>query len=388
MKVAVVGLGSTGSMALWLVSRMPGVTAVGFEQFGIGHPHGGYSGESRLFRTVYHEGEKYIPLLARARTLWSKLERASGRRIFHDYGVLTVGREADAAFARLRESARTHRLAHERLGTAALRARYPQLDIADDEVGLLDVGGGALRPELGVISAIEAARREGAAVREHEAVGAIVQTGHGVDLITASGSQHFDRVIVTAGSWSKLLVPEIADLTETRRIVLTWFVPRDAGAYSPEALPCFIRDRDGFHVFGAPIVDGYSAKISRDVEGPLDVDRPENMSLRVEPEDLSAFGARVQRLFPGVLPEPVRYSAHHDSFTSDKTPIIDSRRDVIVVAGLSGHGFKLAPALGEIAAQLAVDGVAPLRPPDFSIAAHAPVHPRTPPRPDLRGARE
>lgn len=85
-----------------------------------------------------------------------------------------------------------------------------------------------------------------------------------------------DRVIVTTGSWTSELVPSIAPLLEVRRLVLTWFLPNNPVDFQPENLPCFIRDRDGFHVFGAPCVDGYSIKIAGlDEWGvPLSLDPP------------------------------------------------------------------------------------------------------------------
>lgn len=369
-----IGLGSAGSMALWRLSLMADVEAIGFEQFGIGHPHGSFSGESRLFRTAYQEGAKYVPLLSRARELWGELESASGRRLFHRYGVLTVSRATNGPFVRLLDSIEEHGLPHELLDAAELRERYPQLDVADDEVGVLDPLGGALRPESGVLSAVKQARANGAEVRDHDPVISIADAGDGVDIVSESGTTRVDRVIVTAGSWSKLLIPELEPLVEVGRITLTWFVPEAAvePLYQPEALPCFIRDRDSFHVFGAPIVDGYSAKISSDAHPPIGADRPELMDLRRDPAELSEFGREVRKIFPGVSPEPVHYSVHHDGFTPDKTPIIDRRGSTVVVAGLSGHGYKLAPAYGELAAQLATDLPAETYHPDFAIAAHRP----------------
>ena len=76
--------------------------------------------------------------------------------------------------------------------------------------------------------------------------------------------------------------------------------------------------------------------------------------------------------FPDMNPEPVRLTAHHEMFTADRVPIVD--RDptgsIVAVAGLSGHGFKLAPTFGRIARELAVDGTSTLCPREFTLAAH------------------
>ena len=59
--VAVVGLGSMGSMALWQLARR-GVKAIGFEQFEPGHDRGSGHGESRIIRSRYAEGPQYEAL--------------------------------------------------------------------------------------------------------------------------------------------------------------------------------------------------------------------------------------------------------------------------------------------------------------------------------------
>lgn len=371
-KVAVVGLGSTGSMALWHLSRTPGVDAIGFEQFGIGHGYGAYTGESRLFRMAYHEGTTYVPLLRRARELWHQLGAASARQLLHNFGVLSTGREDSLAFQSLLQSVADHDLAHERLSAKQMRLRYPGLDSHDDEAGVLDLHGGALRPELAVLSAIEQAERNGATVRDHTGITQIEDTGSGVRIHAGDTEEMVDQVIVTTGAWSSSVVPEIKDLIEVRKLALTWFLPRIPANFTPDRMPCFIRDRNGFHIFGAPSVDGYSVKIAGlDLWGGPNNPRIEDSDLRLERRAVSEFGRKVHDLFPGVLPEPNRYSVHYDTYTSSKAPIIDRIGDVVILTGGSGHAFKLAPAYAELATQLASADVLP--PGEFAISAHEPV---------------
>lgn len=373
-KIAVIGLGSTGSMALWQLSRTPGVDAIGVEQFGIGHGYGAYTGESRLFRTAYHEGATYVPLLQRARELWQELGALSGRTLLHNFGVLSTGRAGEPAFQRLVESVEEYRLPHERMDAARMRDLYPGMDFEEDEAGILDLQGGALRPELSVLSAIEQATRNGARVLEHHRITGITRTGHGVIIHSAGGDIEADRVIVTSGAWSRELVPELAELIEVRRLVLTWFLPQRLADFQPERMPCFIRDRDDFHIFGAPCVDGYSVKIAGlDLWGvPVDP-HIEDEDPRLDRAAVSEFGAKVHELFPGVGAEPNRFSVHYDTYTESKAPIIDSVGDVVVLTGGSGHGFKLAPAYAELAVKLATGSSAPLYNGQFAISGHAPI---------------
>lgn len=378
-KVVVVGLGTMGSMSLWQLSKMSktlDLEVIGIEQFGFSHSYGAFTGESRLFRTAYHEGEKYVPLLKEARMLWKQLGTEAKRELLLDFGCLNVGHTDDAPFQRLRESIEKHGLPFEELTAEEMRSRYPGLDFQDDEAGIVDLLGGAMRPELAVYSAVEQAKLNGATVYDHTEITSITQLEKGgVEIVAGGETIVADVAIVTAGAWSKLVLPQIDPLIEVRKVILTWFLPKIASEFDPQNLPVFIRDRGDFHVFGAPCVDGYSVKIAGlDIWGGPETDHIEDCDLRMDREALSEFGAQVAELFPGVHPEPNRYSVHFDTYTFDKTPIMDRVGDIVVATGFSAHGFKMAPAVGKLCAELATQGSSELMHETYTIDQHEPVH--------------
>src|SRR5882724_7569688 len=111
-QVAVIGVGSIGSMALWRLAAQ-GVDAIGFEQYAPGHDQAAAGGESRIFRSAYLEGPQYVPLLLRARELWRELERESGQQLLTLNGGLMIGHAESESMHNVLESAARYDLPHQ-----------------------------------------------------------------------------------------------------------------------------------------------------------------------------------------------------------------------------------------------------------------------------------
>lgn len=355
--VAIVGLGAMGSMTAWRLARS-GASVLGFERFGLGHDRGASGGESRLFRMAYHEGPQYVPMLRAARDLWQELTDESGRPLYRRTGCLSIGRPELPPMRNVWRSVTDHGLEHEYLDHPTLTARYPQHRLAEGEVGVLDAEGAVLRPELAVLTANELARRHGARLLDRTPVEAIDIADDRVR-IRAAGEEYTARnVVLTAGPWSASLLPELRPHLTLRPIVLTWFAPDDVSAYSPDRFPVFIRDTDGIHTFGVPVMDGISVKTGfADVWG--DLDSPESYTRDLDESRLRPITDAVRRFLPGLHPDPIRYAVHFEGFTTDRTAMVGHMPGTdraILLAGFSGHGFKLAPIFGRIAADLALHG--------------------------------
>lgn len=353
--VVVVGLGTIGALTLAELSAVPGRKVVGVERFGPVRSHGAFTGESRVFRTAVHEGERYVPALLEARRLWKSLGAQVGRSLLLETGVLSIGPSGSAAIETTASEAQRFSLPHEALDHAELHRCYPQHDLDSDDVGFLDLLGGGLRPELAVLSGLEIASANGAEIAVRSPATAIEHRGDAVAVITAEGEIVADRVVVCAGSWAGELLPQLAGLLRVTPLSLTWFAPHHIDRFSPDRFPVFLRDRGGAHLFGVPTLDGFSIKASAGElwgnyaslgESPKEVDLP----------TLEHIARTASWFLPDLNPEPVRVSMHYDAYASDRVPIIDSSDDgrLTVVAGLSGHGFKFAPIFSRWAARLAL----------------------------------
>jgi glycine/D-amino acid oxidase-like deaminating enzyme len=88
------------------------------------------------------------------------------------------------------------------------------------------------------------------------------------------------------------------------------------------------------------------------VENPLAVDRS------VDAAELARVQAFLGRHLPGVSSQAVGHVVCMYTMTPDEHFLVGlhpERANVAFVAGLSGHGFKFTPVLGEILAELSLE---------------------------------
>ncbi len=118
----------------------------------------------------------------------------------------------------------------------------------------------------------------------------------------------------------------------------------------------FVRYGQDPHVFGMPTLDGGSVKVGLwPQDGELPDGDPDRLDRTVAPESLAPTNAAVARFLPDLIPTPVRISAYLDAYSRDDHGLVGrmpGRDNLVVLGGFSGHGFKLAPVIGELAAGL------------------------------------
>lgn len=381
--VAVVGVGTVGSMVSWQLARR-GVSVLGFEQFAPGHDRAAAGGETRIFRTAYLEGPQYVPLLLEAQAQWRELEREVGRDLLTLNGGLMIG-AADSDFLRtVRASIESYGLPHEVLDRAAAARRYPQHRLRDGEIMVLDRQAGFVRPELAVTMAAQRCEELGGRIRRRERVLAVEPDADGVTVTTAVRAWRVGRVVVAAGPWSERLLPGAAPELTVQRLVMTWFPARDLGAFAVDRFPIFIRQSHPYDISGWPTQDGASVKVAVNY-GYDTVADPDRLDRSVDDRLLATIRSAVTELLPGLIPEPVRVSAYMDGYTNDHHAAVGpapGSANVFLACGFSGHGFKMSPAIGRAVADLVRTGatdlpIGHLRPDRFTGAVPPPVSRRS-----------
>jgi sarcosine oxidase len=351
-KLAVIGLGSIGSMALWQASRLSD-SVVGFEAQSPAHARSAAGGDTRLFRMTYLGMPDYYPILQRSRSLWAELEAESGQDILTRCGGLSIGTVDGPYIPSLLEITRLNGAEHEILSREAMAERYPQHNLRPDDCAVFDPQGGALRTDRAVTAAVAAAQSNGAMVHTNTPIDSITEVDHGVVVTSGDKSWTFENVIVSSGGWSQRLMPDyLKTATETRRIFLSWFVARDAAEFSPERFPVFTRISGKRSMYGAPSVDGVTVKATLDRRS-VPTPGADSVPRELTAAEIGETVETVTEFFPGLFPNIVRSDAFPDLYTKDWRALLGRLREgsrVYCATAFSGAGFKMASGYGEIAA--------------------------------------
>lgn len=364
--VAVIGLGALGSSALWRLAAR-GVDAIGIEQHEPGHAWGGSHGRTRLFRVACLEHAGLVPIARRARELWRELEALSGEQLLLETGGIMIGQPGSRIIEGTLAAARAHDLPVEQLDAAAIARRLPahaRLDPGD--VGLWDPEAGVLRPEAGIVAAVDAAKAAGARIRTGERVLAVEPDETGVTVRLERGDVRARRVVVAAGPWLPQLVPGLP--ITPHRVVMTWFRARDGHDASIDRMPVFVRSvpgDDGW-IWGHGALPDDLAKVGPEFDGPFVADDPDAIDREIHAGETERISAHVAAALSDLDPQPAEQTTCIMAHTPDGQFVLgrlgegraDASARVVVAGGCSGHSFKHASALGELAAQLTV-GEAP-----------------------------
>lgn len=353
LKIGVVGIGTIGSQVAWQLARR-GANVVGFEASWPGHGDAAAGGDNRIFRSAHFEDTRYIPILRRSDQLFDELAEETGFELRGFPGCVLMG-PPEGQMATVLASIQEHSLDVDLMDARELHDRFPQFRADPDDVAVFDRRAGYIRPELTVYAAAKLARGLGAEILSNTKVTAIEPERDSIRIHTETSEYRVDRVVVTVGAWARKLVPSLAEVITSRRPISAWFL-RTGIASNPA--PTFIRTAPR-HFYGAPAFDGISYKIGLSVVDHLVVDEPDTVQRTVRNEELEPFRELIAKYLPALEGDPIRTATYLESYTEDSRPIVgtvESDERVVVLAGFSGHGFKISAGIGEIGADLAIDG--------------------------------
>jgi sarcosine oxidase len=356
--VVVVGLGATGAAALHRLARR-GVRVLGIERLTPGHDQGSSHGESRIIRLGYFEHPSYVPLLRRTYELWRELEAEAAAKLLHITGIVEIGPPGGEVVSGTLAASRLHGLPHDVMDAAETMRRFPAFKIPDDYVGVFQPDGGFIAAEPAIAAMLAQARTAGAEIQINVAVRSVTPHGNGVRIETSAGTIDAHAAIIAAGPWLKKLMPDLPAPLRVTREVMAWFEPQNPAPLLTGPFPVFLLETPLGQHYGFPPWRGGLLKIAKHHHRNQTVD-PDHVDRVVSAEDEALIRPFVSRYIPAAA-GPLR-SAKTCLYmmTPDRDFLIDrlpGAPNIVVASPCSGHGFKFAPVVGEILADLATGGV-------------------------------
>jgi sarcosine oxidase len=354
--VAVVGLGALGSAACMELARR-GRRVLGLERFELGHVRGASHDTSRILRHSYHTAS-YVRLTRQAYDDWARLQRDTGADLVTVVGGLDLFPPGAAiGVLEYAESMDEAGIAYETLDAAETCRRWPQLRLPDGTVVLHQPDAAIVPAGRGTRLMQDSARRAGAELREHTPVLSVRDRGAGgVEVRTSGGVVTCERLVVCADAWTNDVLAGlgVAIPLEVTLEQVTYFAPPRPADFAPGRLPLWIwMDDPSF--YGFPCYGEQTVKAAQDCGGPA-VD-PDARTFDPDPGMQELLASHVRWILPG-SGEPVRSVRCLYTLTPDRDFVLSAvpGHESVVVGLGSAHGFKFAPTIGRLLADLAVEG--------------------------------
>ena len=350
--VIVIGAGAMGSATAWQLARR-GASVLLLEQFEQGHVRGSSHGGSRIFRLAYQHPD-YVRLAQEALAAWRDAEAETGTVLLETTGGVDHGSER--ALDGIGEALTACAAPFERVSAREAEARYPGMRFATSVI--LQADAGRCLAGKAVRTFQDGAATFGADVRF--SVGrASLEAAEGRAVVSLAGGERFEArvAVVTAGAWLgetlSRAVPRPPTVAVTQEQIVH-FAPRDESLEWPSFID-HSRKSEGIYGLRTP---GEGIKVARHRAGePTSGDA---RSFDLDPEHTAGIVAYVEEWLPGLVPLPVAGATCLYTNTPTQDFVIDREGPIVVGSPCSGHGFKFAPLIGRMLADLAQGIAEPL----------------------------
>ena len=363
--VIVIGVGSMGSATCYFLAKR-GYKVLGLEQFDISHEFGSHAGQSRIIRKAYFEHPDYVPLLERAYKNWNDLEQETGEELYFKTGLLYAGTSNNEMIKGVKQSAALYNIELEQLNNADTVKRFPQFLFPRNFEILFEPEAGFLPPERSIRLYASQAKKNGATINTNEKVIGWKKDGTNIVVKTDKNSYQCNKLIITTGAWAGKMIPGFSDKIKVTRQFVAWIKTKDDMQFALNNFPCWMVGDDEKHgcYYGFPLLDtkkfGEPAGLKLAHHFPKEVTDPDKVDRQATETDIQNLKYCLDKYLPGVFDSVLHTkiclygNSPDENFIIDKLPGYEE--NVSVACGFSGHGFKFASVIGEILADLAIEG--------------------------------
>jgi len=370
--VIVLGVGSMGASTCYHLAKQ-GYKVLGLEQFDIPHELGSHAGQSRIIRKAYGEASDYVPLLERAYENWQTLEAETGSQVYYKTGVVYFGGTDNPFLKTVKQSSTEYNIPVNTLSATECSQKYPQFRLPNDFQRLEEPDAGLLTPERSILLFVQEALRNGAVVRTKEKVVDWNSKNGTVIVKTDKGTYTAAKLVITAGAWAGKMGTGLAPKLKVTRQALAWVQPKKWNNFAIGKFPCWSIVDNGYDFYGFPILPvgqfGGPLGLKLALHHPGgDVTDPDAVNRNTKESDENVLIEFLNKFMPDGYEHTLTMKTCLYTNTPDENFILDFlpgfNNSAVVAAGFSGHGFKFASVIGEILADLAIEGTTAL-PIDF-----------------------
>jgi monomeric sarcosine oxidase len=342
------------------LAAQPNVEVMVLERFRVGHDWASSHGLTRAIRHEYGDAAIYSEMVARSLPMWDTLARETGRTLYTETGVLTLGHPGDGHTLPGLDMMRARGLPTERLSTNECRRRFPQFRPDAYDAITWNPTGGMLHASECLVALTKRLTARGGTLREGAQVTRVEPLVQGGRVTLTDGTRlTADRVIVTAGPWVHDVLPELNLPIRPTRQQVCYFsdLPRP-DLFAVGRFPIFLV---GMNQYGFPLQGPGWFKVGLHAFG--ETANP-NTGYKPDMDEVEAVRDFLRRVIPDAaegrlaLVDRCMYDA-----TPDEDFILDHHpggAGVVIGSGFSGHGFKFGLLIGELLAALARDMPSPV----------------------------
>ncbi len=360
--VIVAGAGIFGATAALELQRRGSRVAL-LDPGPIPHPLAASTDISKVIRMEYGADVQYMAMIEAAIDGWHAWNDTLPAPLYHETGVSMLTREPMRPGGYEYESyqlllQRGHK--PDRLDADEIERRFPAWRPGAYVDGFFHARGGYAESGKVVSAVVAWAQQAGVTLLEGQALASLVkQAGRVEGVVTESGQRiSGGHVLVAAGSWTYLLVPELAPFMKATGHPVFHLQPADPGLYTPPDFAVFTADINRSGWYGFPYHP--PEKVVKIANHGIGVRlHPARDARVVTAEDEANLREFLAGTFPSLVDAPIVYTRRclyadtlDEHFWIDRHP---EYAELTVATGGSGHGFKFAPMLGSLIAD-AVEG--------------------------------
>ncbi|CAK8695648.1 unnamed protein product [Clavelina lepadiformis] len=333
------------------------------DQFAVPHTRGSSHGKSRNIRYTYDK-QHYCDMMPEAYRLWSELEKECGQTLLTKIGIFCL--RSDKLLMEMAASLKKLNIPYEFLTGEDGEKKFPGFKTGKFN-GIYEQQAGVLNADKCVCSLLESFQKLGGKFKQ-ETLCSVNPIEENLVQITTNKEKHFAKsLVLTCGPWTNKVLKPLGlclPITIIKTNIIYWKV-KNEDCYMSSNFPLTSVGEMASECYATPQLDFKGLmKISYhhgvEINSPEEAFKPLNEEQSaLEKSQISLLKKYITEHYPDVIAtEPSSIQPCFYSMTPDEDFILDRHpryENIIIGAGFSGHGFKMAPVIGSLLGDLALN---------------------------------